>query len=162
MKASRIALAALALTATAAFAGTAEVRFVNPERFSDLGTFKSDEQANMDTLSFYIGQLAQQLPPDQVLRVDVLDVDLAGEPRQTRNGPLRIARDVSFPAMHMRWSLESNGRVLRTGDQRITDVFYRHRIREARYSTTSLFYEKRMLDDWFRGEFAPQTQAYAR
>jgi hypothetical protein len=92
----------------------------------------------------------------------VLDVDLAGEVRLTRNGAIRVARDVAFPAMHVKWSLESGGRVLRSGDQRLTDLNYRHHIRDARYSTTSLYYEKRMLDDWFRNEFAPQTQAYAR
>jgi hypothetical protein len=162
MKASRIVSAALALAAGTAFAGTADVRFINPESFSDLGTYRSDDRTNMDSLSYYLQQLAKQLPPDQVLRVDVLDVDLAGEPRQVRNGTIRVAREVSFPAMRMRWSLESGGQVLRSADQRITDMNYRHHIRDARYSTTSLYYEKRMLADWFRGEFAPQTQAYAR
>lgn len=165
MKASRIASAALvslAFAGGAAFAGTAEVRFVNPDSFSDLGTNKSDEPANMSTLSHYIQQLAQQLPPDQVLRVDVLDVDLAGEVRQTRNGALRVARDASFPVIRMRWSLESGGRVLRSGDRRLTDLNYRHHLRDVHYSTTSLYYEKHMLGDWFRTEFAPQLQAYAR
>jgi hypothetical protein len=165
MKASRIALAALASLAFVggtAFAGTADVRFVNPDRFTDLGTYKSDEQANMNTLSHYIQRLAQQLPPDQVLRVDVLDVDLAGEVRQTRNGAIRVARDAAFPVIQLRWSLESGGRVLRSGDQRLTDLNYRHHLRDVHYSTTSLYYEKHMLDDWFRTEFAPQTQAYAR
>jgi len=168
MKASRIRLAALASLASlafagsAAFAGTADVRFVNPDKFTDLGTYKSDEQYNMNTLSRYIQRLAQQLPPDQVLRVDVLDVDLAGEVRQTRNGSIRVARDVAYPVMQLHWSIESGGRVLRSGDQRLTDLNYRHHLRDARYSTTDLYYEKHMLDDWFRTEFASQTQAYAR
>lgn len=161
-KASRIVVAALALAAGGASAGTAQVRFVNPERFSDLGNYRSDDQSNMDTLSRYIQRLAQQLPPDQVLRVDVLDVSLAGEPRLTRRGTIRIARDVSFPSMHVRWSLEAGGRVLRTGDQRIADMNYRHHIRGATYSTASLYYEKHMLNDWFRGEFAPPTPTYVR
>jgi hypothetical protein len=122
MKASRMVLVALALGAGAAFAGTAEVRFVNPEKFTDIGTYKSDEQANMDTLGYYIRQLATQLPPDQMLRVDVLDVTLAGDVRQTRNGAVRLAREASYPAMRLRWSLESNGHVVRSGDQRITDL----------------------------------------
>lgn len=166
MNASRIRIqtfaAALALASSAAFAGSAEVRFIQPERFTDLATSKWDEAANMNTLAHYFQQLAQQLPAEQVLKVDVLDVDLAGEVRPTRNGDIRVARDVAFPAMKLRWSLESGGQVLRSGEQRITDLNYRHHIRDARYSTTSLYYEKRMLDDWFRTEFAPQTQAYAR
>jgi hypothetical protein len=162
MKASRIALAALALCSGAAFAGTAEVRFVNPEKFADIGTFKSDEQPNMDTLSHYIGQLARQLPADQTLRVDVIDVDLAGDVRQTRNGPLRVARESGFPVIELRWSLESGGHVLRSGEARLTDLNYRHHLKRAGYSTTSLYYEKYMLEEWFRREFAPGVQAYAR
>lgn len=168
MKASRLALATFATLLLAAgapgaaFAGTADVRFINPDSFADLGTFKSDEKSNMDSLSYYIQQLAKQLPPDQALRVDVLDVDLAGEVRQTRNGPIRVARESAFPVIRLRWSLESGGRVLRSGEQRLADLNYRHHIRDARYSTTQLYYEKHMLDDWFRSEFAPQAQAYAR
>jgi hypothetical protein len=162
MTASRIALAALALAGSAAFAGTAEVRFIHPEQFADLGTYRSDDQANMDTLGHYVQQLARQLPPDQVLKVDVLDVDLAGEPRDIRDGRIRVARDASFPVIRLRYTLESGGRVLRSGEERLTDLNYRHHIREAGYSTTSLYYEKHMLADWFRREFAPDRQAYAR
>lgn len=162
MKASRIVLVTLALAGGSAFAGTAEVRFIHPEKFADLGTYRSDDQANMDTLAHYFQQLAKQLPPDQVLKVDVLDVDLAGEPRDIRNGRIRIARDVSFPVIQLHYTLESGGQVLRSGQERITDLNYRHHIREAGYSTTSLYYEKHMLADWFRREFATDRQAYAR
>lgn len=162
MKASRIVLLALAIAGGPAFAGTAEVRFIHPEKFSDLGTYRSDDQYNMDTLARYIQRLAQQLPADQVLKVDVLDVDLAGEPRDIRNGRIRIARDVSFPVIRLRYTLESGGQVLRTGEERLTDLNYRHHIRDARYSTTSLYYEKHMLDEWFRREFGTNRQAYAR
>lgn len=161
-KASRMVLLALALAGGSAFAGTAEVRFIHPERFADLGTYRADDRANMDTLAHYIQELATQLPPDQVLKVDVLDVDLAGEPRDIPNGRLRIARDASFPVIQLRYTLESGGQVLRTGEQRITDLNYRHHIRQAGYATTSLYYEKHMLADWFRREFATDRHAYAR
>jgi hypothetical protein len=161
MKASRIALGALALLASAAYAGTAEVRFIDPGKFSDLGNYKWEESVNMDDLSRYVQKLAQRLPPDQVLHVDVLDVDLAGEPRDTRNGRIRVARDSSFPVIQLRYTLEANGRAVASGEERLTDLEYRHHLRQARASVTSLYYEKRMLDDWFDRSFTPQKQAYA-
>jgi len=162
MTAFRILLAGLAFASTAASAGTAEVRFIDPERFADLATNKSEESANMDTLTHYIQRLAQRLPADQVLHVDVLDVDLAGSPLEVRRGRIRVARDADFPVIQLRYALESGGRVLRSGEARLTDLNYRHHISDARYSTTSLFYEKRLLEEWFSRELVPATQAYAR
>ena len=165
MKPSRIlplsiALAA-ALAGSAAFAGTAEVRFVDPGKFADLGTYKWEESANMDTLTHYIQKLAQRLPADQVLRVDVLDVDLAGEPKDTRNGRLRVARNADTPVIKLRYTLESNGRTVRSGEERLTDLTYRYHYTDARKNTTELYYEKRLLEDWFRQSFTPGQQAYA-
>ena len=154
MKANRIVfLGALALIASRAFAGSAEVRFVAPEKFSDLGDHKWEESANMDDLSRYIRHLAQQLREGQVLHVDILDVDLAGEPRETRKGRVRVARDVSFPAIRLRYQLEVNGQIIQSNEERLTDLDYRHHIREARAATTTLYFEKRMLDDWFQRTF---------
>jgi hypothetical protein len=161
MKASRIVFGGLALAASTAFAGTAEVRFIDPEKFADLGNYKWEESVNMDDLTHHIQKLARQLPEGQVLHVDVLDVDLAGEPRDTRKGRIRVARDVSYPVIRLRYTLESGGRAMWGGEERITDLNYRHHIRDAHYSTTSLYYEKRLLDEWFQRSFAPDKQAYA-
>lgn len=162
MTASRILFATLAFASSAAFAGTAEVRFIQPDKFSDLATNKWEEAGNMDSLARFIQRLAQRLPADQVLHVDVLDVDLAGEPRDLRMGRVRIARNADFPVIRLRFTLESNGRVLRSGEERLTDLNYGRHLRSARYSSTDLFHERYLLDEWFSREFVPQTQAYSR
>jgi hypothetical protein len=161
MRPSRIILAALALASSAAIAGTAEVRFVDPDRFTDLATDKWDEKANMDAIAHHFQQMAGRLPADHVLRVDVLDVKLAGTVRQTRRGNLRVDRNRSdAPAFRLRYTLASGGQVLKSGEERIVDLTYPHQP-SARRSTTSLYDEKRLLDDWFASTFA-QPVAYAR
>lgn len=164
MKASRILAAALALAGGAAIAGTAEVRFVDPDRMSDLAANKWEEQDNIQALTRHIQHLAQRLPADQVLQVDVLDVDLAGSPvfSARRGQHLRVMTNrADAPELHLRWTLRSPGQV-RNGEDRLTDLDYANHYLASRRSSTPLYYEKRLLDEWFSRNFVPQKQAYAR
>jgi hypothetical protein len=162
MNRSRIFLAALALACGSAFAGTVEVRYIDPDNFSDLATNRWQERDTMEALTRYLQQLGQQLPADQVLRVDVLDVDLAGTWRETPRGRIRVERNrADPPKIHVRWALESGGQVLRSGEDRLTDLDYTHHLATYR-SSTPYYYEKLVLHDWFRRNFAPELQAYVR
>src|SRR4051812_20977153 len=93
MKRTLTLLAALAIAPLAALAGTAEVRYLDPGRFTDLATSRTDEESNMKALGAHLQVLAQALPAGQVLRIDVLDVDLAGYVRHGPRGDRRIASD---------------------------------------------------------------------
>jgi hypothetical protein len=161
MKLSRIVLAAAALLSTAAFAGTADVKFIDPDRMSDLATNQWEEADTMKAIANHFQQLAARLPADQVLHVEVLDVDLAGNWRQTSRGRIRTVTDrADPPKFHLRYTLESQGQVLRRGDDRVTELAYTSGVYAGRTSTP-LYYEKRVMDEWFARTFAPQV-AYAR
>lgn len=158
---SRILAAALLAASGAAFAGTADVRFIDPGSYTDLATNRWEEAGNLRMLQAYIQHLARALPPGQVLHVDVLDVDLAGRPRETFRGTIRtMSSQVDPPQFHLRYTLESNGQVLRSGDERLVDMYYAHRLSVD--PTRPLYYEKRLLDDWFARTFGARMQAYAR
>jgi len=168
MNASRIfsiALAStLAMASGAAVAGTAEVRFVDPDRMSDLAANKWQERDNIEALTNHIKHLAARLPANQVLQVDVLDVDLAGSPVfSSRKGEnLRIMNNgADAPKIHLRWTLQAAGQTS-TGEERLTELDYVHHELASRRSSTPLYYEKRLLDQWFSQHFAPQRQADAR
>jgi hypothetical protein len=168
MKALRflvVALASmLAVAAGAAFAGTAEVRFVDPDRMSDLAANKWQQDENIQALTRYIQQLAARLPADQVLHVDVLDVDLAGSPvfSSRRGENLRIMNNrADAPKLHLRWTLQAAGQTS-NGEDRLTDLDYVHHQLASRRSSTPLYYEKRLLDEWFSQHFVPEKQADAR
>jgi len=147
---SRIALsAALAFVCGAALAGTADVKFIAPDRFSDLATTRAQEQETMNALSSHLQQLAAGLPAGEVLHVDVLDVDLAGYVRHGRRGDVRVNNGrADAPMIRLRYSLESQGRVLRSGEEQLVDLAYIEPTGSWR-SHGQFYYEKRMLSAWF-------------
>ncbi|MDB5874437.1 MAG: hypothetical protein JWQ07_3879 [Ramlibacter sp.] len=150
-------LCTMAAAASVATAGTVDVSFVNAAGFSDAGNTTADEQANLKALATHLQALGQRLlPASQLLKVEVLDVDLAGTVRTSaRNGSaLRTVRgNADFPRMHLRYTLEADGKTLRNGDERLSDLNYARGIPKSRDSE-SLYYEKRMLDAWFKERFA--------
>ena len=143
-------------------AGAVNVNFVNATAFSDTGVNTWDKQANLDTIAKHLQSLGQRyLGGDQVLKVDVLDVDLAGENRisRRRGNELRIARGgADWPRMTLRYSLEANGAVLQSGEETIKDMDYLHHV--AKYgSSDPLRHEKQMLDDWFKARLVEHQPA---
>ena len=151
-----LATATLALAGTA-WAGALDVTFVNADNYFDAGTSKSDERANLDAIARHLQQLAHRvLPAGHVLKVEVLDVDLAGTVKPTRRGTdLRTMRGTGdFPAIHVRYALQAPGQQLRTGEERIRDISYTRNAVNVRSASDPLYYEKRMLEKWFEERFA--------
>ena len=145
----------LALAATAAGAGTAHVSFVNAQSFEDAGYARWEEQANLQALSTHLQGLVQRtLPAGQHLKVEVLDVDLAGTVRPSvRGSSVRVLRGgADWPRIHLRYTLEADGKPVASGDERIADLNYARGLSSARDSQP-LYYEKRMLDAWFKTRF---------
>ena len=149
---------------TAAVAGTVDVSFVNAPAFEDAGTTSWEEQANLKALAAHLQSLGQRmLPANQVLKVEVTDVDLAGSLRPTRLGSqIRVLRGgADWPRINLRYTLEVDGKPVRSGEERVADMNYARGISKYRESQ-SLYYEKRMLDDWFKARFADSKTAAAK
>jgi len=103
----------------------------------------------MNALSSHLQQLAAGLPAGEVLHVDVLDVDLAGYVRHGRRGDVRVNNGrADAPRIHLRYTLESQGRVIRSGEDRLVDLAYIEPTGSWR-SHGQFYYEKRMLSGWF-------------
>jgi hypothetical protein len=147
-------LAALLLSAGLASAAVT-VSYDHPEKFSDLPFTPWDREQVLKDLTAHFNKLGKALPPGQDLRIEVLDVDLAGREHPSRRAgtELRVLRGgADWPHMHLRYTLESGGKVIRSGDAQISDMMYLDRL--SRYSDgESLRYEKQMLDDWFKKTF---------
>jgi hypothetical protein len=161
-KPASLLLATVALAASfGASAGTVDVAFVNAERFTDAGTSSWDEVDNLKALTGYLQSLGQRLPGNQSLKIEVLDVDLAGDVRPSRRDaePIRVMRGrTDFPRFHVRYTLSADGRVLRTGEERVTDVNYGRGLPVHR-DFSGLAYEKRMLESWVRARFVDDLRA---
>lgn len=159
-------LAVSGLLALAAGAASAEVtvNYVEPERFSDLPFSTWERESVLKDLTEHFTRLGAQLPPGQNLRLDVLDVDLAGREYPGR-GPrdLRIIKSngVDWPRIDLRFTIEQNGQVLRSGEAQLRDMAFMDRI--SRYNDSeSLSHEKRMIDDWFHSTIVPRERAARR
>jgi hypothetical protein len=147
---SCITLCALAALATgAAAAGKVNLKWVEPDRFSDIGFSARDRELALQTLAEHFDHLARRLPDGQTLKIDVTDLNLAGEVRMRPQGDIRVLKNrADWPTMELSYTLEAEGRAVKSGQVRLSDMGYGFSQR-----TDSLGYEKRMIDRWFKTEF---------
>lgn len=155
MKLRALVLLPLSLAiAGAAHAGKVEVAFVNPASYTDAGAGAAEEAANLREIDRYLRTLGERfLPAAQTLKVEVLELDLAGAVRPQPDGSeLRLVTGgADFPRMRLRWSLAGDG-AQRSGDERVADLDYTRGLAN-RGDSHALFYEKRMLFAWFKSRF---------
>jgi Protein of unknown function (DUF3016) len=155
MRSTLGSLLLLACAGAAQAAGTVQVSFVQPEKFTDVrdGAFRAED--NLANLQRHLEQIGAQYTPDgQTLKIEVLDVDLAGEVRPgVRPHDLRVLRGrADWPRVQLRYTLEGSGTAPRTGTATVADMAYLQRT-PTHYSTEPLPYERRMLEEWFKSEF---------
>ena len=137
-------------------AGKVEVTFITPEKFSDIGFGSVERERSLAELTDIFGGLAPFLPDGQTLRIDVLDVDLAGDvfPRSARD--VRVLRGtVDWPQVTLRYTLQADGSTLKSGQEQVRDMSYMFSRRGLSHVGSNLPYEKRMLEHWFREQFMP-------
>lgn len=154
-----LALGAAALLAAGAARAEVTVSFLQPERYTD-ASLATDRPVGADApalqaLRRQFERLGRQLPPGRTLRVEVLDVDLAGrfEPWRVQAPNTRIMTSATWPRLRLRYVLEGEGRILAQGEEDVTDRTYLERAGLAR-SGDPLQYEERMLEDWFARRIA--------
>lgn len=155
-----LGLAAAALIGIHALAsppdGRLSVSFPNPESYTDAAyshayASEKDLAAVEHDVSQHLERLAgRKLPPGDTLKIEVLDIDLAGrfEPLRFHGQDLRVVRDITWPRMTLRYTLSQGDRVLASGEDRLIDMNFMMSV-NIYASSDPLRYEKAMLDDWF-------------
>jgi hypothetical protein len=158
---SRILLAVAALAAVPSYATTTVTFVGDPDRYTDVANERRETQSTLDTLGSHIRKLGDRyVAPGDNLRIEVLDVDLAGWAQWGGRSPekVRVARGgADFPQIKLRYTLESGGST-HSGEETISDPGYMNRGGTIRSSSEPLYYEKRMLEDWFRSTFAQRSR----
>ncbi len=96
------------------------------------------------------------LSPSQNLRIEIVDIDLAGRTFLTRGAEeIRVLNGrADWPSMKLRYTLESDGKITDAREETVADMGYLER--PAPSGSSALYYEKRMLEDWFRQRFVEQ------
>lgn len=153
---STLAAAALALLAagSAQAVGRAEVNFVQPEKFIDAGFGSLERQRNLKLVADQFDRLARRLPDGQVLKVEVTDLDLAGEVDTLSVHRIRVMGQLpDAPRLSLRFELQQDGRVLAAGQDDLIDMAYAMGASHLK-GTGPLPYEARMLERWFNDRLA--------
>ncbi|WP_308494345.1 DUF3016 domain-containing protein [Duganella lactea] len=147
----------LALLASSAALAQVSVTYVKPDDYTDMPFSPVERERTLKDFSDYFATLNKKLPAGQTLKIEVLDIDLAG-----RMYPQRGADDIrvmtggaDWPRMHLRYTLADNGQVLRSGDEEIASMNYQWN-RTSYFDSDPMRYEKQMLDDWFNKTIVPK------
>lgn len=150
-----VAVSIATLAGAAHAAGTVSVSFVKPENFTDARDSFMSTEGHLKALKRHFEAAAAPYVADgQTLKIEVLDVDLAGEIKRGSRTDLRVLRGrADWPRIQLRYSLEASGQAVRNGEARVQDMAYLDRFAGVPVDTT-LRYERRMLDEWFKAEFS--------
>ena len=140
-------------------AAAVTVSFIEPENYSDAnldyGYRAEAGDKGLNEIQRHLESLGERyLASGQELKVEILDIDLAGrhEPWRARAYGVRIMRDITWPRIRLRYFLENEGTAATTAEESVIDMNYLGRP-SVYYASDLLRYEKQMLDDWFRARF---------
>lgn len=146
------------LLASVAASAAVTINFVKPEDYPDMPFSPVDRDRILKELGDHVVKLGRNLPDGTDVRIDVLDLDLAGRLEPSRRGDrdLRILRGgADWPRMSVHYSVESGGKVVNSGDAKLQDMNYQFNARRSNDSDP-LRYEKQMIDEWFYKTIAPR------
>jgi hypothetical protein len=148
------ALAGVLHAPVAQAAGTVEVSYVEPEKFTDIGWGSFNRERTLDHLTTIFETLGRFLPDGQTLRVEVLDVDLAGEARLGTVNERRVLRGgIDWPQVKLRYTLLADNKVIKSAEEQLRDINYLSTLRGLTATSSNLPYEKRMIENWFKVQF---------
>jgi hypothetical protein len=151
-----MALALLALMPLS-HAATLEVTWGDPAKFRDIRA-SDDNQVKyqervMKELEAQFQKEAVKLPADQKLKIDIKDLNLAGELEYFHEGfpfGLRVVRNVDFPSMKLSYELrDGKGQVLKSGDSDFNYMEFNSGI-QVLQGQAPLHYELDMITKWYQ------------
>ncbi|MCI0653944.1 MAG: DUF3016 domain-containing protein [Methylococcaceae bacterium] len=138
------------------------VRFIEPERFTDVSLSGS----STDTIRNHVLKSLEQslvdlgkshLADNQSLAIEMLDIDMAGnyEPwRRPLLNNVRFVRDVYRPRIKLRYTWrDAQGTVLASAQESVTDLNYLILPDPSYLNFDPLKYEKTLLRRWFEQRF---------
>ena len=153
---SLLSLTIILAQMSAVQAAQVEVKWTNPDKYTDIkageGHRKKFQEQTFKTLEEHFTKMAEMLPEQQKLLVDVTNLDLAGDVNYTMKR-IRIIKDIFTPRMKFSYQLlNADNTVVKSEDVSLNDMGFMMS-NSLKYRNKSLSYEKKMLDDWFRNTF---------
>lgn len=148
----RMAGMAVLLAASSLASAGAKVTYVDTEKMTDVPRFSNDRESMEIHFRETIEKLAEKLPAGQQLNIEFRDIDLAGDqfPRVAIQDVRVLKGRADWPRMDLRYSIEENGQVIKSGEAKLADPNYL--MGSNQYNNEQYSHEKQMLEDWFRKE----------
>jgi hypothetical protein len=143
-----------------AHAGEVTVEFQHSDRYTDMNLQHMPAADSMKAIADHLKSLgARLLPADQTLKVEVLDVALAGSDEwwPPNTDKIRVLRSVTWPRIDLRYTLVQGDRTLRSGEESVRDMAYLDHV-STYFDDDPYRYEKHMLDDWFKRRLVDPAQ----
>jgi hypothetical protein len=138
-------------------AADVKVTWTEPGKYRDIYPGnqgrKRFQESTFKELEKHLLKLAKALPESQTLKIDVTDVDLAGDVHASRMRDIRVIKEIYFPRIKFSYKLINEEQaIIQSGDVNIKDMNFMMGI-SSRYRNKSLGYEIKLLDDWFKDQF---------
>ncbi len=153
----KISLLCAALGVIPAAQAAVEVTFVKPDQFMDIGS-RSDQKDVLKELQKGFQKSADKyVPANQTLKIEVLDVDLAGRTQilpPPRNDIRLITGKADWPSIKLRYTLTADGKTIQSGEETMSDMSYQDGLNSASSQKEEFYYEKLMIGKWFRDHFS--------
>lgn len=156
MSLTLVTLLSVMLVVPSSLAGTSEVTWTNADKYRDVdpgeGHKKKFKAKVFSEFEQHFAKLAASLPDGQTLKVDVTDVDLAGDVRHNMQR-IRVVKDLYFPRIKFSYQVvDSSGKEISSGQENLKDMNFMMGS-SLKYKNDLIGYEKKMLDEWFFDTF---------
>ncbi|MGJ8691015.1 MAG: DUF3016 domain-containing protein [Thalassotalea sp.] len=148
---------ALTLAVPTVHAAGLEITFADPENFADMRPGEENKTQFVENVFYNIEKeltkLAEQLPEDQLLKIDVSDIDLAGDISMHNANLFRLVKTMFPPRLAFTYQLiDKNKMVLKSGEENIRDTSFMTN-QGLKYKRDAFGYEKQLLAQWFKDTF---------
>ncbi|MFT6691254.1 MAG: hypothetical protein ACJAXH_001779 [Colwellia sp.] len=152
-----LSLVVVLISALTAQAAQVEVKWTNPDKYSDIDAGQGHRQHFKDrtfkAFEEHFAKMAKALPEQQKLVFDITNLDLAGDVNFGGMKRIRIIKDIFFPRIEFSYQLlNADNTLVKSAEVSLKDMGFLMHSR-LRHRNQTLGYEKDMLDDWFRKTF---------
>jgi len=127
--------------------GGVDAIFLEPDSYTDIGRDEGSRQRTLRILTDHFRTMADRLPAAQTLRLEFVDIDLAGRPGIRRLDEIRWGS--TSPRFKFHFRLAEGSRVLKQGYVDLFQLNHELASRPLYMSRTELVDERRLLDEWF-------------
>jgi len=139
-------------------AAKTEIKWTNPDKYRDIRAGDENRKAYKERVfsifEKHFAKLAEKLPAEQTLKIEITDVDLAGDVNiGSLVNRIRIITDLYFPSMKFSYQLiNADKSVVKSADVSLKDMNFMY-VNNFRYRNQSFSYDKKMIADWFNDTF---------